>query len=416
MKQRPQDVFTPRAHSVNPAMYISRPDLETALTNGLRGAKQIVVHGESGSGKSWLYKRVLSQLSYEWLVADLANASRFGSITKEFANQIDRLERARKVGYTETKEANLGIAGFGGGIAHSGNFELTAKEPFEQCLEYLRKSAGKRGAVIALDNFERIVDQPPLVKELADLISLTDNADYAAYEVKLVIVGVPGDLRTYFASVDQQSTIANRLVEVPEVARLPVGEVATFVARGLVEELGLLVDARDMDDISRHVAWVTDCIPQHLHEYCLELAFIAERSSDVLTREDLDRADAAWLRTSLVSSYTAVEMHMNSRTTAAGRRNQAIYAIGCCTKQDFRYDEIEAIVRGEFPESTEDRSLNIAAQLTPLSEGDAPLLTRTPKQDAYRLVSPKYRMCIRTMLRKDPSGSRVTKLDMGQLS
>jgi hypothetical protein len=51
------EVFTPRKTEVNENMYVVRGELEAALKNRLNGSQHIVIHGESGCGKSWLYKK-----------------------------------------------------------------------------------------------------------------------------------------------------------------------------------------------------------------------------------------------------------------------------------------------------------------------------------------------------------------------
>lgn len=416
MPKQPEQVFTPRAFEVNPAMYVDRPDLEAALTSALRSNKQVIVHGESGSGKSWLYKKTLTDLNCVYQIADCANASRLGSLTKEFGTITARRKPVTKTGYDETKKAGIGVPGFGSGeLSHVGKFSIASEDPYEACLSTLRAEAGDRMAAIVIDNFERIVDNTSLIKEVADIITLTDNPNYAKYKVKLIIVGVPSDLRSYFSEVDQQNTIANRLTEIPEVSRLNVDQVRQFVKQGFVSELQYDFDDPTVDEIARHVAWATDRIPQHLHEYCYELALIGAIHNGVISPNDLLLADSAWLKSSLASSYTTIEGHMNSKSTAAGRRNQTIYALGQCTSHDFRYGEIEEIIRSQFPNSTQDLSLNVSQLLSGLSEGDSPLITQTPKGDAYRFVSPKYRMCIRVMLRKDTSGNRVEKIELGSL-
>jgi hypothetical protein len=48
------EVFTPRKADVNESMYVARGDLEAALKQRLLGSQHIVIHGESGCGKSWL--------------------------------------------------------------------------------------------------------------------------------------------------------------------------------------------------------------------------------------------------------------------------------------------------------------------------------------------------------------------------
>ena len=54
-KKKPEDVFTPRSAVVNETMYVTRRVLEDRLEDSLRGSKYVVVHGESGNGKTWLY-------------------------------------------------------------------------------------------------------------------------------------------------------------------------------------------------------------------------------------------------------------------------------------------------------------------------------------------------------------------------
>src|SRR4051812_15678517 len=100
--KQPEDVFTPRASMVNPAMYIARPDLEESLRRNALGSLHVLIHGESGSGKSWLYKSVFMQMGAHYFSANLANASRLGSITSELKNAVDRTGTPQQVGYSAT--------------------------------------------------------------------------------------------------------------------------------------------------------------------------------------------------------------------------------------------------------------------------------------------------------------------------
>ena len=91
---------------------------------------------------------------------------------------------------------------------------------------------------------------------------------------------------------------------------------------------------------------------------------------------------------------------MNVKEPGTGRKNQLLYALGRHDLEDFRYTDIEKILRAEFPNSTQGVSLNVAGMLTSFSSTSNALLRRTPNKDAYRFVSPKLRMAIRTRLRK----------------
>ena len=196
-KKKPEHVFTPRSPEVNSDMYIPRPALESALKQALRGHMHIVIHGESGTGKSWLYKQNFSSADVPFMVANLANASRFGSIAAELKNLIDREGKPTKTSYEEEKSAGLDIGLANADLSHVGVYEIGQMEPFEACLAWLRKKAGKNPAVLVFDNLEAAFTNP-LLKELADLIILCDDDRYAKYGVKILIVGVPAGLREYY--------------------------------------------------------------------------------------------------------------------------------------------------------------------------------------------------------------------------
>ena len=393
-------------------MYIPREELEDALAKALAGNKHIIVHGESGSGKSWLYKQLLQTRGATVLVADMANASRFCSITEEFRNIIDRRVKAEKVSYTESKSTTGNAGLIQAEVAHEGDYKLNAKEPFERCLEWLRKKAGKkREAVLVWDNFERIIDNQSIVREAADLITLADNEDYAHYGIKTIIVGVPSELRSYIAQSGHTETISNRLTEIPEVERLTEDQAKLLIHKGLATELRLDIDTDLLNQIGNHVAFITDRVPQHIHEYCLELANTAIQNDGILRSDDLATADELWMQSAMVQSYSTIEMNMNSRNTVARRRDQTIYAIGVCSKHDFTYSDIEAVIREQFPESTQDIELNVSQTLSGLAQGDHPLLKQVPKGNAYRLINPKVRMCIRTMLSIGDDG-QISKMSL----
>jgi ATP-dependent protease Clp ATPase subunit len=83
--KRPEvnQVFTPRNSEVNREIYISRPNHERELIRALQGSLHCLIFGHSGTGKSWLYKKILKDLDAHFVIANCANASRLGSITEE---------------------------------------------------------------------------------------------------------------------------------------------------------------------------------------------------------------------------------------------------------------------------------------------------------------------------------------------
>jgi hypothetical protein len=95
------EVFTPRSSQVNLKTYVPRLSLERALLRSVQGTMHAVLFGESGNGKSWLYKKVLDQHGIHFKVANCANASRMKSLTNEIVNTLLPAGSAQKTGYSK---------------------------------------------------------------------------------------------------------------------------------------------------------------------------------------------------------------------------------------------------------------------------------------------------------------------------
>jgi hypothetical protein len=411
--KKPEQVFTPRASDVNESMYVNRPDLESALKKGLRSGMHLLIYGESGSGKTWLYKRVLKDAGVDVRIANLANASRLKSINAEFANLVNREQQARQTGYSETKKADVSAVVASGSLQHQGQYTLGEMEPFEACLSRIREQSGDRQAILVLDNLESIRADKKLLTELANVITLLDDERYSCYKINLLIVGVPGDLRQYYQATPNLATVANRIREMPEVSRMTLEQCKNLIYQGFVIELNYNVD--EIDSVISHISWVTDRLPQRIHEYCLELAFLGESNNRRINRSLLDEADKFWLKQSLSSNYTVIESMMNERDTKVGRRNQTLYSLGLVESEEFKWSDIEEILRREFPESTNNLTLNLPQILSGIALKDNPIIKRSPKGDAYCFSDPKYRMCLRAMLRKSNNADLVEKLPISDI-
>jgi hypothetical protein len=407
---RPEDVFTPRSPEVNADMYIERTASEQALRNALRGHLHIVIHGESGTGKSWLYKQSFSKSNVSFFVANLANASRLGSIAAELKNLVDRGGESIKTSYEEEKSASVGLGVASGQLTHLAQYEIGRMEPFEACLSFLRKKAGNQQAVLVFDNLEAAFDNNGLLKELADLIILCDDERYTKYKTKMLIVGVPSGIKDYYHKTPHLTTVSNRIIELPEVSRLSKDECALLVQRGFIDKLKYQI--YDIRKLTSHVDWITNRIPQMVHAYCLEGAFLGE-SSRSLAETQISQIDCAWMSKSLSRAYTVAEDHMNERDTKAGRRNQTLYALSLFEGEQFKAPEIEALIRREFPGSTKDTALNVLQTLSQLAGTNHPIVRRSPKGDAFTFVDPHYRMVLRSMLRKT-QGEKIEKNSISQ--
>lgn len=394
---KPEDVFTPRSAAINVAMYVPRPPLELSLQHGLRGNLHLLLHGESGTGKSWLYKKVFLDSGVTYFSANLANASRFGSISNELRSIVDKERPTLKTGYEEEKSANLNAGVAAGGLSHKGEFSINRPEALDECFSLLRQRAGANPAVLVLDNLEAAFNDDKLLKELADIIILCDDERYARYSVKILIVGVPGDVKEYYYRTPHTTSVANRIHEMPEVARLSSKECGQLVKRGF-DTLGYTID--DFPRFAQRVAWLSDRVPQLVHEYCLEVAMTSEDTRRV-TSAHCSVGEMAWIQKNLYYAYAVIESNMNEKETKAGRRNQTLFTLGLCDSEQFKASEVEAKLRSEFPVSTAGTTLNVAQTLSQLAESSKPVVKRSPKGDAFTFVDGRYRSVLRAMLVKE---------------
>jgi hypothetical protein len=405
----PAEVFTPRSAKVNPQMYVQRLDLEQVLKLALAESKHIIIHGESGSGKTWLYKSVLASQGSVFKVADLANANRFGSIGAELKELVATKGEPTLEGYSEKKAAEVNIQVAKGSLENVRNYSIPDRDPFVECLEMLRKEAGTKPAYLVFDNLERMIGNSKLLDELADLVTLVDNERYSQFHIKILIVGVPSIVKEYFNKTPTRATVTNRIKEIREVSRLSPEECDRLVAAGFVKELQYSSAQLDVMTVQNHIRKVTDRIPQRVHEYCLELAqlCVSDRRLDPVK---LPEADKAWLRSQLSDVYQMVERVMNERETKAQRRNQVLFSLGQFDKEEFRHTDIEPLVREHFASSVQGITLNVSQVLSELASGHDKLLKRSIRGDAYLFIEPRIRMCLRAMLRKN--GDKVERVEI----
>jgi hypothetical protein len=185
-----------------------------------------LLFGESGNGKSWMYKKVLEQNKIPYRVANCANASRFKSLTSALVSVLVPTGAAQKTGYSENKEASIKAVVAEGKLVHQSQYKLQLDEPLAQAFAEFRQSVGDGPAVIVLDNLESIFSNSERMEELADIVILLDDEQYAKYSIKFLVVGVPNGVLEYFAKTKNLESVSNRIEELPKVSGLTQADLA----------------------------------------------------------------------------------------------------------------------------------------------------------------------------------------------
>lgn len=403
------EVFTPRRADVNSSIYIVRPNLEKELKRSLEGSLHTLIFGNSGNGKSWLYKKVLADLGARYVVANCANAMRFGSLTKEIYNCSMPSGASNLEGYEEEIDAGVDAIFARGGLKHKKIYNVKTEDPLLSAFSSIRGKAKTSLAVLVLDNLETIINNEDLMEELANIIILCDDSRYSEFKIKILVVGVPSCILSYFSKIKNLPTVANRVQEISEVVSFSESQVNAFVEQGFINLLEVKMPNTILEEWKRHIFNVTLGIPQRLHEYCECLAYKLEDAKWEPKVELLKDADLSWLMIGLRESYSTIDMLMNDRETEKGRRNQVLYTLGKVQIHYFTAKHIIDRLKKEFPNTTAGVKLGVNSILSNLASRENSIIRRCTKGTSYEFTDPRYLMTLRIMLHKSKS-EKVTKL------
>lgn len=407
-RKKIDDVFTPRNPTVNSDMYVERKELEKELNRSINGSMHSFLFGESGNGKSWLYKKVFNEKKVNYVVANCASASMKNSISDEIYSVCIEDGTGLKTGYKETKTAGISAIGMAK-LSHEADYTIHQQSDLLKAFASLNKNAGNNKSVIVLDNVETIFRNEKLMSELSDIIILLDDERYAKYKVKFLIVGLPNDVISYFSSAKNTSSVGNRIDEIERVMGLTYLQVLDLVQRGFQDYLKIDIPETQVKRLSRHIFDITLGVPQRIHEYCEYLAYQLEDSSWEYKPELMDSADWKWLKKGLRECYSVIDACLNSDETADGRRNQVIYALGINATHQIDTTKIGETVTEEFPNTAPDSNSGIGQVLAYLSKGENPIVLKIPNSNSYSVTDPRYLMCIRVILYKDQETETVRK-------
>lgn len=134
---------------------------------------------------------------------------------------------------------------------------------------------------------------------------------------------------------------------------------------------------------------------------------IRDRDTKILT-------DMQWLSSNLPSAAGAAEAQAAARAAKIAQRNRVLFCVGYLASDEFRYSDIEALMRQRFPISCQGGGLNVAYALAELAVNGTGILTHTPKRDGYMLKAPLYRSCLRNMLSCADGSELVEKVFLAE--
>lgn len=393
----PGEVFTPRSSEVNSKMFVERSELERKLRRAVNGTQNVVVFGDSGNGKTWLYREYFERNSVAYRMVDLSvsiteglDAALLKSLPSQEWEEVKKMEKqGLSVNAVVAKPAEERVV----------EYQRRQADALETVLRSLDKEKAKRKFLV-FDNFEQVSRDDEIVKSVASLIIRLDNPSFSQFGARLLLVGVVSDMKELIARSDHAGTIANRLTEIPEVASLSPFEAEDLIVRGLDDELRISFDV-PLPEVVQKIRFLTDRNAQQIHELCYQIACEAEENGWRLTEEGFKKAENDWVDASLAQYTAQIEERMNKRDTKKQRRNQVLFCLGVSETGSFRATQIDKMVRAHFSDTVEeDGQLGIDQILSSLSAGRNPILIKNPNDNSYRLSNPKLRQALRVRMQE----------------
>ena len=404
------EVFTPRLAKVNPKMYAARPTLEKALSGSMQGSMHALLFGESGNGKSWLYKTVFKASNTPYVVVNCASVVGIKSLSGALLSAVVKPGTSVQVSFSEKKSAGVNAVVADGKVEYSADYEIHTPEPLLRAFTILSKRYAQRRCVVVLENLEAIFSSPTHMEELANAIILLDDEQYSSHNIRFLIVGTPTGVLQYYENSPNLESISNRIRELPKVGSMTKEETSSIVTKGFRTYLKVEISDIDLSALCDRVYFVTMGVAQRIHELCETLAVRLGDSGWRYEGSLVESAEKDWLMMGFRDSYVTVESNLNSRRTEVARRNQVIYAIGRCETHQFDSTKIEALIQTNFPQTIPSSGgMGIGAILAELCNGEKPLLTRSARNNQYRVLDPRFVMCIRLAIQKDQNGKVYRK-------
>ena len=326
-KVLPNEVFNPRG-DYNPQMYVNRPEYEKDFGFALHSDLCILVHGQSGTGKTWLTRRMLEKENIYYKIVNLAIASSEKNIYSCFRKIMARERWEIRSTRSETMEAGINAA-FGNGKLETTKMYKNSTDYFMEFLKFMQHKAKNKAPkkYIVFENMEAILDNDELIKQLANLITLIDDEEVMKFKTKFIIIGATKDIHQYFRKVMNVNTIDNRLYELPDVGTLTVPQAKELIERGFEKlEIKFEFKTTQMECVNKYIR-VTGGIPQRVHELCLLFAETAIQSELPINISQVNEVIKKWIKTSLNKNYAYISRLLQQEDNESSFKNRVLYCV-----------------------------------------------------------------------------------------
>lgn len=387
-------------------MYVNRPKHEDALRRALKTGYNIVVYGDSGCGKSWLYKKIFDDENVYYDVVDFSSAENADDVDFQMLENVAAYQEWFETEKISEADAKFMPSGMGLGHKSQSTYARLDISPFNRLISAIRKKAKSRQAFLVFENLEYILDKPEVIKQIQLMLLALDDPNSGTFNVQVCLVGVPTEIKEVLSDGNKYQTISNRVYEIPEVTRLTRKSAELLIVRGLEQELDFTIESKTF--CLSKIAFVTYQIPQYLHDVCLHIALRAEDGIKTINPDLIEEALEDWILSSSRQSIEFVRSWIMKDRSSNRAKSKIIYAISRLDKHFFSTDDINVELKRVFPNSMGKKRLQTLATLRRMTEGEERILKCDSERTLFRVSTPQLRSCLRICLKMDMQDEVIT--------
>ncbi|UVS81700.1 ATP-binding protein [Actinokineospora sp. UTMC 2448] len=398
------DVFTPTSPAK--ANFVARDaELENRLVDCLRTpGKQVIVYGETGSGKSSLLEHKLAQLYPQHVTTRCTAGSTFDSIMLDAFDQMDSwyVESYSKTTPDSRKgkiEATLGFVKAGlegmGGQSQTNSKRLL---PPQLTVQRLGEIMGEMGFCWLLEDFHKVPAAEKL--HISQMFKVFSDLSSSYRSLKVIAVGATDTAREV---VEYDREMKNRVAEVL-VPLMRDDELRAILSHG-----GNLLNV-SFDMISTDIVRFSAGLPSVCHNFALSSCvsrgvYDLQSSTIAMNQNDCDKAIKRYVEESSDTLKASFEKALKRhRTRKFDNCRLILVALSELEPEGATHAEILGVIRQSHPDYPASNLANYLHALTTEARGS---IIRKSAAGTYRFSEPIFRSYAQARLVPQAAHQRI---------
>lgn len=274
-KSYPTEIFN--GNSIldnNIQMYIPRSHLESKIHQKLNSNTNGIIQGQSGTGKSWLARRVLKTSGNYHRFIDLNEIYNHTNLSTYFKEKL---------------------------IYYKWRFDTTKNDDLyyhEQFIEFMKNKSRLKNrhsgqdinkrCFLIFEHFESIINNNLLLKDLLYFIGLINSANRSNLHV--ILLSSYSNTLNLINTINSELNINLNIIKFCEVSNFTYKESYELIQRGFKKMNINFIKSKLRSKALYYISLKAYNNPKELHKLCSIIAFKSYKNQNVLTQNLLDEA------------------------------------------------------------------------------------------------------------------------------